>query len=78
MSGLPYPDSVAILSVWMQVKDGGVWGAPGPPPWVIKKHSEISGTLLLGSPDERTVAAFKDAGITITDQAEPVKEEVGR
>ena len=61
----PYPDSAAILSVWDLVKDGGVWGAPGPPPWVIKKHSDISGTLLMGSPDEQTVAAFRAAGITI-------------
>ena len=62
---LPYPDSEAILSVWNQVKDGGVWGAPGPPLWVIKKHSDISGTLLIGSPDKRTTDAFRAAGITI-------------
>ena len=70
----PYPDSVAILSVWVQVKDGGVWGARGPPPWVIKKHTDTTGTLLSGSPDQRTVDAFRDARITIAG-LEPVEEK---
>ncbi len=60
-----YPDSAAILSVWDLVKDGGVWGAPGPPAWVVQKHSDISGTLLMGSPGKRTTDAFRAAGITI-------------
>ena len=59
-------DAAALLSVWVMVKDGGTWGAPGPPPWVVSKISRDKGTLVMGAPDERTSAAFRDAGITIS------------
>ena len=62
---MPYPDSAAILSVWQLVKDGGTWLAPGPPPWVVNKHSSDSGTLVMGALDEQTSTAFRAAGITI-------------
>ncbi len=58
-------DAAALLSVWVMVKDGGTWGAPGPPPWVVNKISRGRGTLVAGELDEQTSAAFRDAGITI-------------
>ena len=63
-------DAAALLSVWVMVKDGGTWGAPGPPPWVVNKISRDKGTLVMGAPDERTSAAFRDAGITISGPAD--------
>lgn len=67
-------DAAALLSVWVMVKDGGTWGAPGPPPWVVSKISRDKGTLVMGAPDERTSAAFRDAGITISGKADEKAE----
>ena len=67
----PYTDAEAILSVWGLVKDGGTWLAPGPPPWVVAKHSSDSGTLVMGTLDEQASTAFRDAGITIKEQEAP-------
>ena len=58
-------DAQAIMSVWNLIKVGGTWGAPGPPPWIVNKDAEDKGTLVLGSHDAQTTAAFRDAGIAI-------------
>ena len=60
-----WTDAEAILSVWRLIKDGGTWGAPGPPSWVITKQSSTQGTLVFGALDARTVVAFREAGVTL-------------
>lgn len=64
-------DAEAILSVWRLIKDGGTWGAPGPPTWIVNKHAFDSGTLVMGEFDEQTDTAFREAGITIKKEDKP-------
>ena len=47
---------------------GGVWAAPGPPPFIVRKdcHSPPRVTVTLGALDARTARVFRAAGIAVT------------